>query len=211
MPGRHLLRRQGEDHAVGVGQVDVSADLDEGDGGALDDGDAELVGHQAHDGRLADPRNLFELGAALRQRDEEEVAADVGAEDGKEVGAIELAGAEGLDGGGGLDAEAGIVVEEAVHGDDERKKQTWNDEDRDAQSQFAPGGSEPGGKQAVADGNTAAGAEKRFFRVVFRFGFRASRTERACFAVPDRRPTESVRRIIQKRDTTVVYAAFSHA
>ena len=168
--GCHLLWGQGEDDAVGIGQLRMSMDEDEGDGGALDDSDAELVGQEAHHGRFLHPGNLFELGAALRERYEEEVATDVRAEDREEVGAIELAIAKGLDGDGGLDAEAGIVIEKTVYGDDQREKQSGNDQDGESQGQLAPAGSEPGGEQAAADGNAATRAQERFFRVVFRFG-----------------------------------------
>ena len=40
----HLLRGHGEEHAIGVGQLDAAVDLDEGDRGAFGHSDAQLIG-----------------------------------------------------------------------------------------------------------------------------------------------------------------------
>ena len=99
----------------------------------------------------------------LRERDEEEVASDVGAEDGEEIGAAQLAVAEGLDGGGGIDAEAGIVIEEAARGDEKSGDDAERGQEGSGESQLAPAGTSPGGKEAATDGNAAAGAEEGLF------------------------------------------------
>src|SRR6185437_4974940 len=87
MMAGHGGRGHGEQHAVRVDETDVIADAGEGNRLALDDGDSDLIGEQTHDGGALDPGNLLELTAAQVEGDEEDVAADVFAEDGQHLGA----------------------------------------------------------------------------------------------------------------------------
>ena len=98
--------------------------------------------------------------------------SDVGAEDGEEIGAAELAVAEGLDGGGGIDAEAGIVIEEAARGDEKSGDDAERGGEGSGESQLAPAGTSPGGKEAATDGNAAACAEEGLFGSVVGVGTR---------------------------------------
>ena len=75
----------------------VVAITDESYRRALSDGDAKLVGQQPHDGRGLDPGQVFELGAAFAERDEENVAPHVAAEDAEESGLGHFGVAEDLD------------------------------------------------------------------------------------------------------------------
>ena len=61
---------------------------------------------------MLDPGDSFELLAALGERDEEDVAADVGAEDGQDVFSVDFTEAAGLNAGGAIDAEVGVADEE---------------------------------------------------------------------------------------------------
>ena len=64
--GGHRCRRQVQENSVGVDQADGVAVAHEGNRRAFDDGDAQLVGQQAHDGRMLHPGQLFQCRAALR-------------------------------------------------------------------------------------------------------------------------------------------------
>jgi len=223
--GLHLLRRQGEQDAVCIGQLDVPLNANEGDGPALDDGDAQLVREKAHHGSFLHPGNPFEFEPPFGKGNEEEVASDVGAENRKEVGASQLAVAEGLNGGGGVDAKAGVMVEERAHSDDRREKDAGRDQEAGDERYFAPGGPDPGRKEAAPNGNTARGAQERLFCVVLGIGFGwtgtivsppgrrrrcGSRTRTRDAVTADRRTTE-VRRFIEQRYVASVCAGFSHA
>ena len=83
----------------------------EGDGLALDEADANLIGEDAHDGCVLDPRNSFKLFAALADGYEEDVAPDVFAKDGKHLGAADFSKTGGLDVAGAGDAKTGITLE----------------------------------------------------------------------------------------------------
>ena len=170
MAGGHLAWRHGEDDAIGVGQFDAAAHLHKGDWGAFGNGDAQLIGQEAHDRGLPDPGDLLEGDAALRQGHEKQIASDVRSEDGEEIGAAQLAVAEGLDGSGGIDAEARIVIEEAAGGEEESGDEAERGEESSGEGQPSQGGASPGGEEAATDGNTAAGAEKGLFRVVVGVG-----------------------------------------
>ena len=100
----------GEEHAVFIDKADLLALADEGHGLALDDGDADLVGEQAHDGGALDPGDGFKLLAPLGERDKEDVAADVFAEDGEHIRAADLGKAGGLNVAGPGDAETGVAT-----------------------------------------------------------------------------------------------------
>ncbi len=160
MAGGHHRGRHVQDDSGSVDQLDLVADADEGDGGALTHGDAKLVGEDAHDGGVLDPGNLFQFGTAGGQRDEEDVAADVGSEDGEQVFAGELAVADGLDGGGGVDAEAGVAIEEVADGDDGPDGCGGDGKRGEEKDESAPAGFCPVGQDAFADGDAAAGAQE---------------------------------------------------
>jgi hypothetical protein len=104
--------RLGEENSISVDEFDLRALADEGDGLALEDGDADLIREETLDCGVLDPGNLFELLAALFDGDEKDVAADVFAEDGKHVGAADLGETSRLNVCGSGDAEAGVVLEE---------------------------------------------------------------------------------------------------
>ena len=95
--GGHRLRGHAQSDSVAVGEADIAAVANEGDRRALADGEAELVGKQAHDGRRRDPGQVLEFGAALGERDEENVAAHIAAEDAEKLGLGHLRVAEDLD------------------------------------------------------------------------------------------------------------------
>ena len=165
------------------------------------------MGKEAHDGGLADPGDLLEGEAALREGDEEEVASDVGAEDGEEVGAAELAVAEGLDGGGGIDAEAGIVIEEAARGDEKSGDDAERGQEGSGESQLAPAGTSPGGKEAATDGNAAACAEEGLFGSVVGVG---TRTRGARVETSSGRRTIQVSRWFVENRRASVQDGFCH-
>ena len=75
------------------------------------------------------PRQLFQGFAALAQGDEEDIAAQVGSENGEELGSSHLAVAHDLNGGRGGDAESGIVTEKVTNADGQQN-QTAEREDR---------------------------------------------------------------------------------
>ena len=120
--GGHRRRRQVQENSVGVDQAYGVALANEGYRGALNDGDAQLVGQQPHHGCMLHPGQLFQGRAALTQGNEEDIAAQVGSEDGEELGSRHLAVAHDLDGGRSGDAEAGIVTEEVTYGDREQNQ-----------------------------------------------------------------------------------------
>ena len=62
---RHGCWWQMQQNAAGVDQADGIALTHEGHGRAFDDGDPQLVWHQAHDGCVLHPGKLLEGGAAL--------------------------------------------------------------------------------------------------------------------------------------------------
>ncbi len=113
----HRRRRQVQQNAVSIDQAYGVALANEGHRRAFDDGDAQLIGQQPHHGRMFHPGQLFQCRAALAKRDEEDIAAQVGSENGEQLGSGHLAVAHDLDGGRGGDAEAGIVTEKVTYGD----------------------------------------------------------------------------------------------
>ena len=74
-----VLLRQIHERAAGVDQRDARADAGEGHRGALVDFNLQAVGHEAHHAGRFDPGNLLELRFLLRQRNKENVAANIGA------------------------------------------------------------------------------------------------------------------------------------
>ena len=129
-------------------------DLNESDGSALGDRHAQLIGEQAHHRGVLDPGNLLELCAAPRQRHEEEIAPDIGAEDGEQIGAGQLSAserarwgsgavAEGLDGGGGFDAEARIALEGVADGQGQGNYRAQGDKDCGCEQRHSPAGAGP--------------------------------------------------------------------
>ena len=74
-----MLLRQLHQRAAGIDQQNARADAGEGDRSALVNFNLEAVGDEAHHAGRLDPGNLFELRLLLRERDEENVAANVGA------------------------------------------------------------------------------------------------------------------------------------
>ena len=77
-----------QQHAVGIHQADLLAVAHKSYRLALHDRDANLIGQQAHHRGLLDPRNLLQLLAALSERNKEDVAPDVFAEDRQHLGAV---------------------------------------------------------------------------------------------------------------------------
>ena len=112
-PGGVVVVVHVEEDAGAVDQADLRSLANESDGGALDDGDAEAVGQQAHDGGVLDPGKALEFGTTLGEADGEDVAVDILAEDGEELGAGEVADALDLDSGGAGYFKA-VVVQEVV-------------------------------------------------------------------------------------------------
>src|SRR5271166_6978165 len=115
MPGGHHGRRHVEDDTRLVDQLYLVAFAHKGYRSALAHGDPQLVGQKTHDGCVLDPRDVFQFGTALGERDEEDVAADVRTEDGEQIFAGELTVAHGLNGGGGVDAKARVAIEEIAY------------------------------------------------------------------------------------------------
>jgi hypothetical protein len=165
---------------------------------------------------------LLKLDAALGKRHQEEVASNVGTEDGEQLRARELTVADDLDGVGGLDEEARIVAEEAAGGEDRGSGCSGYGEDGDDEEGFAPAGFGPGGKEAAANGNAAAGAEERL-SVGFSIGSRgAVRTWSARVVAPrvniprlgvsgGGRRIVVCRRLLQNGRASIVCVAFRHA
>ena len=96
-----------------------------------------LIGQQAHHGRVFHPRQLLQSCTALAQGDEEDVAAQVGSEDGEELGPRHLGVAHELDGGGGGNAETGILSKE-VTDEDGQPNQSSQGNDRSHCGRDAP-------------------------------------------------------------------------
>ncbi len=151
--GRHV-----EQHAGGVDQADLRALADEGDRGALGDLDAEVVGEQAHDGGALDPGKRFELEAAVGERDLEDVALEVVAEDVEQLLAGDVGVADDLDGGGGREDEA-LVVEEEVADEEERCGDAGQeDEQEEAAKDASPEGAGDADQPAAETEADPAGA-----------------------------------------------------
>jgi hypothetical protein len=87
---------------------------DEGDGCALGDGDADVVGEETHDCGVLDPGKGFQLVAAQVERDVEDIAVDVTAEDGEELRAGEVVVAGDFYIAAGRDDQARVVQERSV-------------------------------------------------------------------------------------------------
>ena len=100
-----------EKNSVGVDQANLLAVAREGDRRALNNLHTNLVGQQAHHGRVFNPRNRFKLFAALADGHEEDVAANVFAEDRQHLRSTHFSEPGGLDVIGSGDAEAGIALE----------------------------------------------------------------------------------------------------
>src|ERR1700679_3909422 len=112
----HGGRAHGEQDAIGIDETDLLALTNQWDGCALDNADANAVGQDAHDGGALDPGNLLKLLAAIAEIDEEDVPADVLAEDGKQIGARDLTQAGGFNVGASGDAEAGVALKVSFRG-----------------------------------------------------------------------------------------------
>ena len=69
-----------EDDAVGVHQGQARGGAQEGDGGALGDFDANVIGQRALDGDLRHPGNRFECLAASFERNAQDALAEIGGE-----------------------------------------------------------------------------------------------------------------------------------
>ncbi len=112
---------------------------------AFDDGDTQLIGHQPHYGRMLHPRQLFQGRPARTQGDEEDIAAQVGSENGEELGARYLAVAHDLDGRRGGNAEAGIVTEKVAYTDRQQQQYADREDDccRGANTTSTAGGDKP--------------------------------------------------------------------
>ncbi len=151
--GRHV-----EQDAGGIDQADLGALADEGDRGALGDLDAEAVGEQAHDGGALHPGKRFELAAAVGERDPEDVALEVVAEDVEQLLAGDVGVADDLDGGGGREEEA-LVVQEEVAGEQERGGDAAEEgEQEDAAKDASPEGAGDADEAAAETQADAAGA-----------------------------------------------------
>ncbi len=147
----------------------MRAEADKGDGDALDDRDAEVVGQQAHDGRVGNPGQLFKLRLTASQGDEEDVAAEIGGEDGEQLrpGEAALLGvgcAGDLDGGGRDDAEVGVgfekvadlaVGEGEAYAGGEQGEREQGEADAGAEEEAGPA---EVGPAALPDGLAAPGA-----------------------------------------------------
>ena len=137
---------------------------DEGDRRALSDGDAELVGQKAHDGGVSRPREPVPVRRGVRERDEEEVAPDVGAEDCQQVFPRQLAVAVDLDRGCRVDAETRIVIEKVIDCHP-RENKNCDHNQRQKTKDDAPGGSlgQKRRQKALAYRHTLAGAQEYLF------------------------------------------------
>ena len=150
---------------MGIDQADGVALANEGHRGALDDGNAQLIGQQPHHGRVLHPGQLLQSRAALAQGDEEDVAAQVGSKNGEEFGPRHLAVAHDLDGGGGGDAEAGIVAEEVTYADGQQHQPSQGEDQQPAAAAMRP--ARLVGNETAANGDAAPGTQKPiFFRPV---------------------------------------------
>ena len=74
-----MLLRQFHQRATGIDQRNSRADAGKGDRRALVDFDSQAIGNEAHHAGRFHPGNLLELRFLLGERDEENVAADIGA------------------------------------------------------------------------------------------------------------------------------------
>ena len=66
--------------AVAIHQSNFLVVANEGDGSAFHDGDAKLIGQQAHDRGMLHPGQALQVSAALRQRNKENIPANIAAE-----------------------------------------------------------------------------------------------------------------------------------
>ena len=119
-----------EQDAVRVDQADAVTPAHESDRCSLDDGHPQLIGQQSHDGSVFHPRQLLERRATLRQRDEEDVAAQVRTKYREQFGPGHLAVAHDLDRRGAGDAKARIVTEEVTYTERQQEKRAEGAEER---------------------------------------------------------------------------------
>jgi len=136
----HGGRGHGQEDAFGVDKADGGTMTDKGDGMTLDDRNANMVGKQAHDRSVLHPGDGFELLAALVERNKEDVAADVFAEDGEDFSARNLGEAGGFDISGAGDAEAGVAAEIGFDGENSGGKRAENDQSAKTKKDASHGG-----------------------------------------------------------------------
>ena len=110
----HHGRRHGEQNAVCVDQADLLPLAHKSDRLPLDHRDANPVREQAHHRGALNPGNLFQLLAPFVERDKEDVAPDIFAEDRQHLRSADLVEAGGLDVACPGDAEAPVAAEVAL-------------------------------------------------------------------------------------------------
>ncbi len=111
VPLGHGLRRHAEQHSVRVNQSNLLAVPGKRHRLPLHNRQANLVGQHAHYSRVLDPGNTLKCPASLIQRHKKNVAADVFAKDGQQVGAAHLGEARSVNVAGTGDAETRIAFE----------------------------------------------------------------------------------------------------
>src|SRR5207248_9795134 len=118
--GIFLLVARGQIHqgADGVDEENAGADAGEGYRRAFLDFNLQPVGNESHDAGRFDPGDLLELSFALRQRNKEDVAANIATHDFHDLGVADVADAGDLDVVAGLNAKAPGVLAVVVDGAD---------------------------------------------------------------------------------------------
>ena len=131
----HARRRDGKQHSIRIHKFDIVALSRKGNRSSLDDVNKNLIGKNAHDCGVLNPWDRFELTAALNQRHQEDIAANILTEDGEHLVAGDLSGMIGLRVNGsrkrsnlraGIEAEVNVAqkvtAEEQPGGKDNREK-----------------------------------------------------------------------------------------
>src|ERR1035437_10285357 len=121
--GRHV-----EQNSIGVDEANLLSMARKGYWLALDHVDANLIWEQAHYSCMLYPGNRFELFASFVNGNEEDVAADVFAEDGEHLRATYFSEPGGLDVAGTGDAEARVTLEIVLEHHTSRGESTENDD-----------------------------------------------------------------------------------
>src|ERR1700722_16641003 len=109
------------------------------------------------------PGQLLQRRAALGQRDEEDVAAQVRSENGEKLGSCDLAVAHDLDGRRGGNAEAGIVAEKVTYTNRQQHQPTDRDDQARCRSNATP---KTRRDEPAANRDATTGAQKGIFFAV---------------------------------------------
>ncbi len=128
-----------QQNSVGVNEPDLLTLAYKGHRLPLHKLNANLVWEQTHDRSVLYPWNRFKLLAPVAEVDKENIAADVLAEDGQQLGAAHLSHAGGLDIAGACNAEASVALKKCFQEKDAGGRSAQDDEHAEAEKYATDG------------------------------------------------------------------------